>query len=56
MGPGQLVRAILGPRLFKPVGELYRSMFVDLERVVESFPPLPRDAWLLDIGGGMANC
>jgi Methyltransferase domain len=50
--PGQLVRRVLGPRLFKPLGRLYRSVFVDLEAVAASFPALPAKARVLEVGGG----
>jgi cyclopropane fatty-acyl-phospholipid synthase-like methyltransferase len=52
MTPGQLVRRLLGPRFFPAVGNLYRALFVDLEKVADSFPPMPPDGHLLEIGGG----
>jgi hypothetical protein len=52
MAPGQIARLLLG-RHFERVGNLYRSLFVDLERVVDVFArALPRNARVLDIGGG----
>jgi trans-aconitate methyltransferase len=50
--PGKLVRTVLGPRLFAPIGRLYRGFFVDLEKVVDCLPPLASDATVLEIGGG----
>ncbi len=52
MSPGQLARQLLGPRLFKPLGDAYRAFFVDLDVVAASFPPLPRRASILEVGGG----
>jgi hypothetical protein len=52
MSPGQLARRLLGPRLFAPVGRAYRALFVDLEQVVDSFPPLPPEGHVLEVGGG----
>jgi 2-polyprenyl-3-methyl-5-hydroxy-6-metoxy-1,4-benzoquinol methylase len=52
MSPGQLVRRLLGPRLFRPLGDAYRALFVDLEKVVRSFPELASGVHLLDVGGG----
>jgi 2-polyprenyl-3-methyl-5-hydroxy-6-metoxy-1,4-benzoquinol methylase len=52
VSPGQLVRRVLGPRLFKPLGRLYRSVFVDLDAVSASFPALPPNARVLEVGGG----
>jgi 2-polyprenyl-3-methyl-5-hydroxy-6-metoxy-1,4-benzoquinol methylase len=52
MTPGQVVRKLAGPRLFKPLGRAYRSIFVDLERVVDSVPPLSPGSHILDVGGG----
>jgi trans-aconitate methyltransferase len=43
---------LLGPDLFKPVGRAYRAFFVDLAQVAASFPPLPRYARVLEVGGG----
>jgi len=50
--PGQIARRLLGRR-FETVGNLYRRVFVDLERVIDVFArELPRNANVLDIGGG----
>ena len=52
MTPGQAARHILGTHA-KPVGEIYRRIFVDFGRVVDAFAhSLPRGAHCLDIGGG----
>ncbi|HRK18770.1 MAG TPA: class I SAM-dependent methyltransferase [Hyphomicrobiaceae bacterium] len=52
MTPGQVARKLLG-RHAKPVGEVYRRIFVDLQRVIDSFADdLPHGAHILDIGGG----
>ncbi|MFB3905221.1 MAG: methyltransferase domain-containing protein [Acidobacteriota bacterium] len=48
---GKLARSLLG-RWFPIAGRLYRSVFVDLKKVVAAFPPIPPGATLLDIGGG----
>ena len=52
MTPGMIVREVLGEKRFAVVGRLWRSMFVDLEKVVDSFAPLEPGAEILDIGGG----
>lgn len=52
MSPGQLLRRLLGPKLFEPLGRASSAAFVDLEQVAESFPPLPRYARVLHLGGG----
>jgi 2-polyprenyl-6-hydroxyphenyl methylase/3-demethylubiquinone-9 3-methyltransferase len=50
--PGQLARRILGP-YFRPVGNLYRSIFVDISKVATAIASaIPDDAKCLDIGGG----
>jgi len=52
MPPGQIARRLLGNHL-EAVGNAYRSLFVDLDRIVEVFErELPRKAKVLDIGGG----
>lgn len=52
MAPGQIARRLLG-RHFEAVGNVYRRIFVNLERIVDVFEKeLPRNANLLDIGGG----
>jgi len=50
--PGQIARRLLGPA-FKPVGDIYRRLFVNLERIVDELErELPKGANILDIGGG----
>lgn len=50
--PGGLARKVLG-RHFKPVGDVYRRIFVDLNKVADSLSALiPPGAEILDIGGG----
>lgn len=52
LAPGQIVRKALG-RHFKPVGDAYRRLFVDLEKIVDFYDrELPKGAKILDIGGG----
>jgi hypothetical protein len=50
--PGQLVRRLLGDRLFCRVVEIYRAVFVDLDEVAACIPELPAGAEILDVGGG----
>lgn len=52
MSVGSIVRAVLGDRAFRPLGRAYRRVFVDLHAVVDAIGALPRNAYLLDIGGG----
>ena len=50
--PGQLARRILGP-YFEPVGNVYRRIFVDLDKIAEALDALmPKGSRVLDIGGG----
>jgi SAM-dependent methyltransferase len=50
--PGQIARRLLGP-YFKPVGDAYRRVFVNLEKIVDVLESaVPRGARVLDIGGG----
>jgi 2-polyprenyl-3-methyl-5-hydroxy-6-metoxy-1,4-benzoquinol methylase len=49
---GCLVRSLLGDRAFQPIGKAYRSIFVDLDAVVDAIGILPPNARVLDIGGG----
>jgi 2-polyprenyl-3-methyl-5-hydroxy-6-metoxy-1,4-benzoquinol methylase len=49
---GHLVRKLLGPRYFKPLGRAWRSLFVSLAEVVESVPALSPHARVLEVGGG----
>lgn len=52
ISPGQIARRLLGKH-FIPLGNIYRRIFVDLERVVDVFEhELPENARVLDIGGG----
>lgn len=52
MPPGQVARRLLGPYV-KPVGNLYRRIFVDLDKIADAIDrELPRAANVLDIGGG----
>src|SRR5271163_2016899 len=51
LGPG--IRSILGVRLARRIGRCYRIIFVDLAKEAAALSAvLPRDAHLLDIGGG----
>jgi 2-polyprenyl-3-methyl-5-hydroxy-6-metoxy-1,4-benzoquinol methylase len=52
MSVGQFVRRVLGPNAFAPLGRAYRRIFVDLDKVVQTFPPLSEKRLLLDVGGG----
>lgn len=47
-----MARALFGDRWFRSLGRCYRSVFVDLEKVVDSLPDLPPGSRVLDIGGG----
>jgi hypothetical protein len=50
--PGRIARRILG-RHFKPLGDAYRRVFVDLEKIAEAIDGMiPTGARILDIGGG----
>jgi cyclopropane fatty-acyl-phospholipid synthase-like methyltransferase len=49
---GKFFRKLLGPKYFKYAGKAYRSVFVDVEKVIQSFPEMPAGSHLLDIGGG----
>jgi len=50
--PGQVARKVLG-RHFEPVGNVYRRIFVDLDKIANSLSELiPHGARVLDIGGG----
>jgi len=52
MPPGQIARRLLGQR-FGSVGNVYRRIFVNLELIVDVVErELPRNANVLDIGGG----
>jgi hypothetical protein len=52
MTPGQFARGLLGPA-FRPVGEAYRRIFVDMAKVVAVMDRhIPPQARVLDVGGG----
>ena len=47
------MRRFLGPRTARRAGEFYRGIYVDLAKVAAALAAvMPRDAHLLDIGGG----
>ena len=53
MALGALVRRVLGARIGRRAGEHYRAIYVDLGKVAEALATvIPRDAHLLDVGGG----
>jgi hypothetical protein len=53
MALGPLIRRILRPRLARRAGEYYRAIYVDLAKAAEALATvIPRDAHLLDVGGG----
>ena len=53
MALGPTIRGLLGARLAPGVGRWYRAIFVDLAKVAVALAAvIPRDAHLLDIGGG----
>lgn len=53
MALGSLIRRFLGPHMARRAGEYYRAFYVDLNKVAEALATvIPRDAHLLDIGGG----
>ena len=53
MSVGSLVRAIVGPKVFRVLGRTYRSIFVNLDLVIDLLAELtPRGAHVLDVGGG----
>ncbi len=53
MALGPVIRRVLGPRLARRAGQWYRSIFVDLAKEAAALATvIPRDAHLLDIGGG----
>jgi Methyltransferase domain len=49
---GALARRMLGERAFVRAADLYRSIFVDLDAVVDCLPAPPPAAEILDVGGG----
>lgn len=53
MAIGPSIRRLLGARLARRTGRWYRAIFVDLSKVAAALAAvIPRDAHLLDIGGG----
>jgi len=53
MALGPFIRRFLGPRLARRAGEYYRGIYVDLAKVAAALAAvIPRDAHLLDVGGG----
>lgn len=53
MALGPLIRRFLGPRLARRAGEYYRAIYVDLAKVAVALAAvIPRDAHVLDVGGG----
>lgn len=53
MSLGLAIRRLLGARLSRRAGRQYRAMYVDLAKVAAALAAaIPRDAHLLDIGGG----
>jgi hypothetical protein len=53
MSLGTTVRKIAGPRVFRVLGSIYRSVFVDLHMVAQSVVDhIPQGAHVLDVGGG----
>jgi Methyltransferase domain len=53
MALGPLIRRFLGPRLARRAGEHYRAIYVDLAKVAAALAAvIPRDAQVLDVGGG----
>lgn len=52
LAPGQIARRLMGP-YFRPVGDAYRRVFVNLERIADLLVEVaPNEARILDIGGG----
>jgi 2-polyprenyl-6-hydroxyphenyl methylase/3-demethylubiquinone-9 3-methyltransferase len=50
--PGKIARKVLG-RYFEPFGNLYRRVFVDLDKIVAYLDQnIPEHAKVLDVGGG----
>jgi hypothetical protein len=53
MALGPAIRRLLGPRLAPRAGRCYRSIYVDLAELAAALSAvIPRDAHLLDVGGG----
>ena len=50
---GSAIRVLLGMRLARRAGRWYRAIFVDLTREASAIATaIPRDAHVLDVGGG----
>jgi hypothetical protein len=53
MSVGSAIRRLLGTRLARRAGRWYRTIYVDLDKMALALAEaIPRDAHLLDIGGG----
>jgi hypothetical protein len=53
MSVGSAIRRLLGARLARHAGQWYRAIYVDLDKMALALAEvIPRDAHLLDIGGG----
>jgi hypothetical protein len=53
MSIGSVTRKVLGKRLFRVAGRIYRAVFVDLREVaLACVKAIPEGAHVLDIGGG----
>src|SRR5450631_3999722 len=53
MALGPAIRRLLGARLARRAGRWYRAIYVDLAKEAAALATvIPRDAHLLDIGGG----
>ena len=53
MSPGLAIRRLLGPHLARHAGRWYRAIYVDLAKEAAALATvIPRDAHVLDIGGG----
>ena len=53
MSPGPAFRRLLGARLARHAGRWYRAIFVDLAKEASALATvIPRDAHVLDVGGG----
>jgi hypothetical protein len=53
MSVGSAIRRLLGTRLARRAGQWYRAIYVDLDKMALALAEvIPRDAHLLDIGGG----
>lgn len=53
MALGPATRRVMGPRLARRAGLLYRAIYVDLKQMAAALAAvIPSDAHLLDVGGG----